>query len=98
MSEHWQHVGLRVPEGVAVVAGTGQTLGGNRPPLGPCRRLQDVEEREAYGLLHLGVAGNLDIGAIPEGVEVGALLVEQTVPPHFAGRTKRSCDLVPQRR
>ncbi len=65
VGEHRQDERLRVPEGVAVVAGAGQALGRDRAPLGAGARLQRVEQREADGLLQLGVAVELDVGALP---------------------------------
>ena len=80
VGQHRQHERLGVPERVPVVAGAGQALGGDRAPLGPGARLEDVEEREPHRLLELGVAFDLDVGALPEVVEVRALLGEQPVP------------------
>ena len=65
---------------MAVVARPGQALGGDRALLAAGARLEDVEQREAHGLLQLGVAVDLDVGALPEVVEIGALLGEQAVP------------------
>ena len=80
VGEHGQHEALGVPEGVAVVAGAGQALGGDRALLRAGARLQRVEEREADCLLQLGVALQLDVGALPEVVEVRALRLEQALP------------------
>ena len=98
VGEHRQDERLGVPEGVAVVAGAGQALGGDRPPLGPGARLQHVEEREAHRLLQLGVALELDVGALPEVVEVVALVGDQAVPAGVARLGQRGGDLVAQRR
>ena len=68
--EHGQDEALGVPERVAVVAGPGQPLGRDRALLGAGAGLERVEEREADGLLQLGVAVELDVGAVPEVVEV----------------------------
>ena len=57
-----------------------------------------MEEREADRLLQLGVALDLDVGALPEVVEVRALLGEQPVPAGVARRGERRGDLVAQRR
>ena len=76
VGEHREDEALGVPEGVAVVAGAGQPLGGNRPLLGARARLQRVEEREADGLLELGVALELDVRRGPEVVEIGSLAFE----------------------
>ena len=67
-----------------VVAGPGQALGGDRAPLGAGARLEHVEEREANRLLQLGVPLDLDVGAIPEVIEVGALLGERARPSRGA--------------
>src|SRR5215472_8310712 len=83
----WQGVGedgederLGVPEGVPVVSGSGEALGGDGPVLGARPGLHDVEQAEADGLLDLDVAVDLDVGALPEGVQVLALLIEQPLP------------------
>ena len=70
VGQHRQHEGLGVPERVAVIAGTGQPLGGDRALLSPCARLQDVEQAEPQRLLELGISVELDIGAVPEVVQV----------------------------
>ena len=69
-------------------------MAGDRALLGARARLQRVEEREADGLLELGVALELDVGALPEVVEVRALAVEQPVPAGVAGLGERGDDLV----
>ena len=69
------HLGL--PEGMTRVAGAGETLGGDRPLLGPRTRLQQMEQPEPNPLLHLVVAGDLDVGAVPEGVQIRALTGQQ---------------------
>ena len=74
----------RVPERVAIVARAGQALGGNRALLGAGSRLKRVEEREAHGQLKLGVAVELDVRALPELVEVGALPGDESVPAGVA--------------
>ena len=58
---------------MAVVAGAGQALGGDRAALGPRGGLEDVEEREPERLLDLRVAVELDVGQRPVAVEVLAL-------------------------
>ena len=80
VGEHGQDEALGVPEGVAVVARPGQALGGDRALLGAGAGLERVEEREADCLLQLGVAVELDVGALPEVVEVRALRLEQALP------------------
>ena len=82
---------------MAVVARAGQPLAGDRALLGPGRRLQDVEQPEAHGLLDLGVALQLDVGAGPEVVEVGALLGQQAVPARQPRRGQRRHHLVVDR-
>ena len=83
---------------MAVVARAGQALGRDRALLGAGARLQGVEEREADRLLQLGVALELDVGALPEVVEVRALVREQPVPAGVARLGERGDDLVAQRR
>jgi hypothetical protein len=97
VGQHRQHERLGVPEGVPVVPRPGQALGGDHPPFGARARLQDVEQPEPDGLLDLGVAVDLDVGAGPELVEVGALLLEQPVPAGVPGRSQRGHHLVVQR-
>ena len=98
VAEHRQHVGLGVPEGVAVVAGAGQPLRRDRPALAAGARLQRVEEAEADRLLQLGVAVELDVGALPEVVEVLLLRRDQLVPAGVAGLRERRAHLVAHRR
>ena len=98
VGQHRQHEGLGVPERVSVVAGSGQPLGGDRAPLGPGAGLKTWKSAEAHRLLELGVALDLDVGAIPEVVEVGALLGEQPVPAGVARLRERRADLVADRR
>jgi hypothetical protein len=85
---------LCVPEGVAVVAGAGQALTGNGAALGTGACLQHVKEPEPHGLLALGVAVDLDVGAVPEVVEVVALPVEQALPAGVARPGDRRRGLV----
>jgi hypothetical protein len=96
--ERLQDEALGVPERVPVVARSGQPLGRHRPPLGAGAGLQDVEQPEAHGLLHDGVAVDLDVGAVPVVVEVGALAREQALPAAVAGAGERRRDLVAHRR
>ena len=96
--EHRQHERLGVPERVAVVAGAGQALGRDRPLLAARAGLERVEQREADRLLELGVALELDVGRVPEVVEVRALLGEQPVPARVDGARQRGGDLVAERR
>jgi hypothetical protein len=53
-----------------------------------------VEEREAHRLLQLGVAFELDVGTIPEVVEVLALGVHKSLPPAPARTGECGLDLV----
>src|SRR5207344_3032401 len=78
--QDWQDEDLRVPEGVAIVAGARQPFRRDWPALRTSSRLQDVEECEAYRLLDLRVALQLDVCTRPEVVQVGALLGEQAFP------------------
>ena len=80
VGEHRQDEALGVPERVAVVAGAGQALRRDRALLGARAGLQRVEEREAHGLLQLRVALELDVGAVPELVEVRPLVVDAGRP------------------
>jgi len=58
------------PEGVPVVAGSGQPFRRNRALLGARAGLQRVKEGKADGLLELRVPLELDVGSGPEIVEV----------------------------
>jgi hypothetical protein len=53
-----------------------------------------VEEREADRLLQLGVALELDVGAVPELAEVRPLVVEEALPAGVAPLCERRHDLV----
>ena len=97
VGQHGQDEALGVPEGVAVVSRPGQALRGNRALLGPGARLEDVVEREADGLLELGVAVQLDVRAGPEVVQVGALALDEAVPARVLGHGDRGGDLVADR-
>ena len=61
-----EHVDLRVPEVVALVAVAGHALGGHAVTLAAGGRLQQLEEVEADGLLELGRALELHVAAAPE--------------------------------
>jgi len=91
--EHRQDEPLGVPERVAVVAGAGEALGADRALLRARARLQRVEEREAHGLLQLGVAVELDVRGRPEVVEVRPLPLEQAHPPRVPRLRERRHDL-----
>ena len=97
MGQHRQHVGLGVPEGVPVVAGAGQSLGGDRAALRAGAGLQHVEQREPNGLLDLGIPVELDVGASPEVVKVAALCDEQAVPAGVSCAGQGSVGLIAHR-
>src|SRR6266567_7826626 len=78
--QHRQDEDLRIPEGMAVVAGARQPLGRDGTPLRTRSCLQDMEEREAYRLLDLWIALEFDVCMCPEVVQVGPLLGEQALP------------------
>ena len=78
VGQHLQHERLGVPERVAVVARSRQPLRRDRAQLGATARLQELEEREAQRLLQRGVALDLDVGGLPEVVEVLPLRAVQT--------------------
>ena len=98
VGEHRQNKGLGVPEGVAVIAGAGQALGRRSRAAHPRARLQRVKEREAHRLLELGVTLELNVGTLPEVVEIFALAGEQPVPAGVARLRQGGRDLVAQRR
>ncbi len=95
VGEHRQHELLAVPEGVAVVAGARQPLGGDGAFLGPGAGLQHMEEREAHRLLDLRVPVHLHIGPRPEAVQIRLLLVHEPLPALAAGSGEGRVDLVP---
>ena len=80
-----------------VVPGTGQALGGDRALLGPRAGLQDVKQREPNRLLELGVAFQLDVRAVPEIVQILALLIGEPVPTAVLGFRQRGDDLIANR-
>ena len=57
-----------------------------------------MEEGEAHGLLQFCIAFQLDIGARPEVVQVGALAGEQPVPTGVLRFGQGSRDLIAERR
>src|SRR5204862_22349 len=81
----------------AIVARPGQTLGRDRALLRARPRLQGVEEPEADRLLQLGIALELDVRAVPEVVEEGALAVHEPVPARVLGLRARGDGLVSDR-
>ena len=98
VGEHREDESLRVPEGVAVVAGPGQPFCRNRPLLRARAGLQRVKEREPDGLLELGVSLELDVGGRPEVVEVRPLAFEEAVPARVLGLRDGRDHLVSDRR
>src|SRR6266699_3875320 len=92
--QYWQDEDLRVPEGVAVVAGTRQSFRWNGAPFPTRPRLQDVEERETYRLLDLGIALQFDVCTRPDVVQVGPLLGEQALPAGQARGRQCGPDLI----
>jgi hypothetical protein len=53
-----------------------------------------VEQPEPHRLLHLGIPVDLDVGAVPEVVQEGALPGEHHVPAGLPGRGQRRPHLV----
>ena len=94
VGEHGQDEGLGVPERVPVIAGASQPLGRDRASLGPGARLEDVKEREADRLLELGITVELDVGPLPEVVQVHALGVGQPCPSSVERLDQGGPDLV----
>ncbi len=76
-----KHECLAVPEGVPVVTWPGQTLRCDRASLAPSAGLQDMEEREAHTMLQLGITVQLNVGALPEVVEIRSLAGDKPVQP-----------------
>src|SRR5205823_3135134 len=90
--------GLGVPEGMPVIPRPRQALRGDRALLRARAGLKRVEEREAKRLLQLEVAVELDVGAIPEVIEVGALLLKEPLPAGVPRLRQRGAHLVAQGR
>jgi len=57
-----------------------------------------VKQREPDGLLELGVPFDLDVGTVPEVVEVRALACGEAVPAAAQDAGQRCPGLVPHRR
>src|SRR5699024_7198932 len=74
-----------------------QALRTDRALLGAGPGLEDVEEAEPDGLLDGRVAVDLDVGALPEPVEVLALVEDEGVPPRVPGTREGRGHLVAQR-
>jgi hypothetical protein len=98
VGEHRQDEALGVPERVAVVAGSGESLGGDRSLFGARARLERVEEGEAQRLLQFGIAVDLDVGAGPEVIQVGALASDEPLPAGRARGGQSGSDLIVQSR
>ena len=92
IGQHREDEALRVPEGVAVVAGPGQALGRDRALFRARSGLEGVEQRKANSLLELRVAVELDVGAIPEVVEILTLQGDEAVPTGVARLRERRDD------
>ena len=60
--------------------------------------LQHLPQGKTHGLLDLGVAVDLDIGAVPEVVKIVALGREQALEPGVAGHEQRPRHLILQGR
>src|SRR5262249_36591555 len=69
IGEHWQNETFGIPEGVAVVPWSRQTLGRDGALLGAGASLEGVKEPKAYGLLKLRVTLQLHVGALPEIIQ-----------------------------
>ena len=83
---------------MTVVARAGETLAGNGPLLASCPGLEDMEHGAVDGLLQLGVTLELDLGSLPEFVQIGALRVGQTLPAGVPSLGQRSFYLGPNGR
>ena len=70
---------------MAVIARTGQPLGGDAPPFTALTRLQHMEEAEPHRLLDIGVTLDQHVGRLPELIEVVALLLQQTLESFLRG-------------
>ena len=69
----------------------------DRAPLGPRACLQDVKHAKAHGLLELEIAIDLNVGALPEVVEIPSLRAQQPVPTAVACLGKRRGHLTAER-
>ena len=79
VGEDVEHVGLHVPEVVAVVALTGETLGRDPVVVGEGRGLQHLEQGEPHRLAQRVVADDVDVALAPELVEPVDLGVEEVL-------------------
>ena len=97
VGERLQHEALGVPERVPVVARARQPLRRDRAQLGAPACLDQLEEREAHGLLQRRVALDLDVRGRPEVVEVLALGAADLVPAGHLRLGERGSRLRAQR-
>ena len=81
-----------------VVAGAGEALSGDCPAFRARTGLKYVKQPEPHGLLAIGIALDLDVGAVPENVEAVPLRVEQALPAGVTRPGERRGGLVTQRR
>jgi hypothetical protein len=75
VGEERDDVHLGVPEVVTVVAAGAESLRGDALLVGAGTCLSHLEQVPSDRLLCLGVAVDLDVAALPEGVEPGTLLL-----------------------
>src|SRR5690606_30215286 len=92
--EERQDVDLGVPEVVPAVPGAREALGRHAVALRARRRLGELEEVPAHGLLDAGLAGHLDVGARPEVVEPLAMQVELRLDARLARPVERAAAAV----
>jgi hypothetical protein len=90
--QHRQDVDLRVPEVLTLVAASGQALGGDPVTLDAGRRLADLKQVEAHGLLDVRGAVDLDVRVLPEGVEALALDLGDALEAVACGTVQRAGD------
>ena len=85
-----QDVDLRVPEVLALVAAAGQALRGDAVALDARRRLAQLEEVEAHGLLDVAGPFDRDVRVLPERVEALALDLGDALEAVVGGAVERA--------
>ena len=95
VGQHRQHERLGVPEGVAVVPGSGEALRGDRLGLGARTGLQDVEHRDPHRLLQRRIPSISTSLRSQKRSMYSRCCASQVVPAGEPGHPERSVHLVP---
>ena len=96
VNQEGQDVDLGVPEIMALVSMSGQALGRQAHSIGASAGLMDVEDVEARHLLKFVAAPHLDVGPIPELVQVNPLTGRQPLEAEAAHAIQGSIGPLPQ--